>query len=1168
MRKLLFTVLALTLPHFSVFAENYSPILSTTFQSVEDGMQGWTVNDANGDNYTWQQSPNLNGLVYNDMTLGSQADDWAFSPEFTLTAGQHYVLETTVALRGVFNTAYLQYALAASTTPEAATQVISNDSYDFHSGIVVRRFHFTAEQNGKHHLAIHNADAFPNGIIAIKSISITPTDSQCPAAAPDMTANGHPDTQSVGLKWYAPNRDTEGTIITRSMTAEVSMDNQVLKTIEGIMPAELVETEVVPTDFSGQHTFSVNIILDGHRSQSTSSTINLDDFKGGSDVIANFAIDSKANFEKWNIQNGIESPKWLFDYHSCYIGAINKKANAWLFSPTLNLEAGHRYTLSYEAKTSLNYPASFDVTIGDAQDSLAHSRILETRDKLSVNGYTTLETAQFEVSTTGSYCFGFHATYVANSLDIRSVTITEIKSSGTGAEDAVPVWNEEPETIVSDNTNPGTGAVSTYHERLTPEGVDLYAAFVQTQIDEYTLGPRGIFSVNYDDGYQVSLEEPEKEVSLSGGCTYHNGRIYAIEYSHTENIQEEKPHWLVLDAQTFDVILDKELASGGICTTKSLAYNPKNNMVYGLLRDFTDSYIVAINPEDGSFTRLTKALDHKKNFLTISCNADGLLYAIYLTEDYKTGDQQHFLARIDPITGNIVDVGEIQAANLMPSDILYNMKYRQSLVCNNATGNFYWMFGSSSMALGQQYAAICEINPENAVATLRSWLTKVQGISGAYLTEPDLATPAAITDVEFIPTTEGATSGTLAFNMPSLTYSGHELDEKLQYRITDRREDGILIEGESTPDAYVNIPFSASRGVHTLYFTAVNSAGEGITISRQIVVGYDYPAAPTDLQIAENGRTVTLTWKAPEAGINGAPYNPADLTYRVVRYPGYEVAAEGLKECSFTETLPSEISRYVYAVYSCNGDQAIEGIQSKMIVVGDPLEPPFGGVFRSEFDMYNYYTVIDNNEDRYTWYYDDDSKSAYYPYNYALPADDWLISPPFRLEKDKVYSLKFAAFSSNADYLESLKVTLGRGKTPEEQRTVLLDLQQVPAIDDEGTINVYNISFENNIDGTWYFAFQACSAAYCEYLYLHDIRLVDAEADGISSTTTTAPATFFANAVEGGLRTLSPEGRALRIYNAAGALVGITSQVEEVTPCPAGIYLVTDGKNSRKVAVR
>ena len=123
-------------------------------------------------------------------------------------------------------------------------------------------------------------------------------------------------------------------------------------------------------------------------------------------------------------------------------------------------------------------------------------------------------------------------------------------------------------------------------------------------------------------------------------------------------------------------------------------------------------------------------------------------------------------------------------------------------------------------------------------------------------------------------------------------------------------------------------------------------------------------------------------------------------------------------------------------------------------------------------------------------------------------------------------------------------------------------------MDEEGEIAVYQLSFDNNVDGTWHYAFQACSAAYCEYLFLYDIRFYESEPDGIEAVATTAPLTFSATATDGGIRTLSPDGRALRIFNAAGTLVRTTEKVEDFTSCPTGIYLVTDGKTSRKVIVR
>ena len=56
---------------------------------------------------------------------------------------------------------------------------------------------------------------------------------------------------------------------------------------------------------------------------------------------------------------------------------------------------------------------------------------------------------------------------------------------------------------------------------------------------------------------------------------------------------------------------------------------------------------------------------------------------------------------------------------------------------------------------------------------------------------------------------------------------------------------------------------------------------------------------------------------------------------------------------------------------------------------------------RTYNDMYNYYTILDENNDRFTWSYDKNTASAYYGYNMYNDADDWLISPPINYKRRK-----------------------------------------------------------------------------------------------------------------------------------------------------------------------
>lgn len=58
------------------------------------------------------------------------------------------------------------------------------------------------------------------------------------------------------------------------------------------------------------------------------------------------------------------------------------------------------------------------------------------------------------------------------------------------------------------------------------------------------------------------------------------------------------------------------------------------------------------------------------------------------------------------------------------------------------------------------------------------------------------------------------------------------------------------------------------------------------------------------------------------------------------------------------------------------------------------------------------------------------------------------------------------------------------------------------------------------------------------------------------------------NVIKGGLNIFSREGRNIRVVDMNGRIVAITDGVGSVINIPAGIYIVTDGRNVRKIAVR
>lgn len=1166
----LLSLLAGLLTGISATAQNGTPVLQTDFTNGADH-SAWTVADTNDDALCWGYDADLLGYAYNGIGSTAAANDWLVTPAFAVKAGSHYRVELTLARRGCRAADDLTIYHAEQRTPGAAGAAeVVHVTPDWQAGVATLRCDFQATgTSDQHHVMLHLQSAADNGILSLKSLRIVETDGQQPLSAPDMTAYSDGNSGEVRLKWYNPNRDTEGAIITRPMTAIVTVDGTQVAALSGMQPGEMSAYTLTPASFSGQHTYGVSLQLDNLTSDAVTRSLDLDDVKGEAVDVKAFSLSNKTAFADWAVENLDGSNTWTYDYGAVYVSAFGRNIDDWLITPAATLEAGKRYMLTYQVKTSTAYPATFDVTVGTAQNSTAQTRVITTHADVAQNGYGDYASPQFEVSEDGEYYFGFHATYVGNSLDLRNVTLKVMQAGEPQGEETDPVWSEAPLAVSPDTLVGGLDVTLPYHQRLSPEGVELYAAITQAQIDEYTLAPTGIYHMDHALQYQPQLQNgPLLNANFSGGVVYHNGRLYCNEYNSTGNYQEAIPVWKVIDAKTMQVLSQNDLKGNCENTTIAMAYNVKNDKIYGFVKDYSDTWFVEINPADGAMQRIGDRMDPYKRYVTLGSNSKGDMYCIYVKEDYITGDQTCVLSRIDPATGTFADMGEIQGANLMADDIVYNMKYRQALFCDNSTNKFYWLLGSSSAALGSQYAPVFELNPLSAVATLRTWVTNVYAISGAYFNEPLMEVPAGIEDFAYTPDAEGSTTGTISFRMPATTYDGTPIGGSLQYSVTEiNADEPIQLNGTAEAGSTVSLHIESTQGLHTLHIIASNAAGESPVAERKFLIGYDLPAEPRNIVASNEGRDVTVCWEAPATGINGEIYDASKLTYDVVRYPDYIDVASGLTVPYFTETVPSELSRYVYIIYACSDGERIKAEMSNMIVAGDPIEPPFGGVPSDWSDVYNYYTILDENADGYTWTYDSESGAIYYPYNYAEAANDWLISPPLQLQKSKEYILSFGCFSSHDEYLESLRVTIGDGKTPAQQDNTLIDLPEVPALDENDALSTYAVRFSVPADGVYYYGFKVYSPKYYEYLFLYNIQLKEAVPEGIGSATHTT-ANFSATATGHSLRVINPTGATLHVLGTAGQTLAVKADKQFTLTLPAGVYLVTDGKHTQKVMVR
>ena len=1056
---------------------------------------GWSAVDTNEDGITWGFTEYLNGLAYIGNTTEKASDDWLFSPALTLDGGTDYLLEYTVALRGCFAPETLDFYIGDQPNVGSMTRQLVSEVYDFEAGKVTRYCHVHLDTPKPIiYVGLHHSAPAANGVVSLKRFRVSTADPQQPDAIYSMAVVPNKTAGTLKVKWLNPERDVNNAHISTAMSASVAVNGVEVATADNCIAGEESSVVITPEVLTGKIIVSVTTAIDPSKpAVATEMIVDLDDEAGPQTLEANFSINTREEFADWTVLNADNNAnQFKFDYGSAYLQGSGK-CNDWLITPAVELTSGTRYLIRYKAKTSgTQYYADFSIRVGQSATAEGQTQIIDKQTKLLQNGFGEFATVQFSVDADGTYYVGFNATYVGNSLDIKDVQVYSIAPGGEFADPELshPYYADN----ISDDLDNGliADAINTYNKRISSEGVELYIASTAALIDEYTTAPNGLFHIPYANGaYSIDVKTPDLGGMFGGGACYHNGKIYCNEYDYKSDFQAIHPVWKIFDASTFELLSETALPDNGQATTKALTYCPDNDRIYGFNRDYSDTRLVEIDPSTGAISFISGVLDPHKNFVAITATTDGQLLCIYLREDYITGDQTHYLARIDRTTGRIVNIGQITGVNLLPEDILYNMKFRQAMYVNHSDGSIYWTFGSSSMAIGSEYLPTFRINPISANATLCHYLTSVSAVSGAFFIEPDINAPAVVTDVKYVNDPDGANSGVLSFTMPTTTYNGQALEGEITYTIVEA-EGKLSFLDYAAPGSQVTLPLEGANGIFNISVTCANDAGTSAAIDYEFLVGWDTPAAPTNVTLVDEGLDITLTWTAPAAGLHGQPYNSATLRYIVLDYMTGDVLARGLTECTFSLTADPALRRHCYAIYSAVEDTPVAGALSNSAVVGDPIEPPFGGVFQNRDDFYNYYTIIDDNRDRSTWGYDSSTGAAMYFYSYYNDADDWLISPPFRLKAGEEYTLQFGAFSSNADYLETMEVALLMGKTVSDVMYNLIAIDPVPALDEENNLTMYNIPITVDSDGVYNYGFHVTSPAYSEYLVLYDIRFLDA----------------------------------------------------------------------------
>lgn len=335
----------------------------------------------------------------------------------------------------------------------------------------------------------------------------------------------------------------------------------------------------------------------------------------------------------------------------------------------------------------------------------------------------------------------------------------------------------------------------------------------------------------------------------------------------------------------------------------------------------------------------------------------------------------------------------------------------------------------------------------------------------------------------------------------TLNFSGSSLSGKVSLKAPSTLFDGTAASGELTINvlangeqlgtvaaewgAEVEIPVDlSSKGAGSYEFTifASNGVGDGPkTKIKNVWVGADTPQATTATLAYVNGN-MEISWQPVTASVNGGYLDLDKLTYTVKDMAG-AVVAQGLTETSYTKPVaePETLTQYFYTVEAVCDGLVSEPAQTNTVVIGS-IVPPYVSDFINDGILG--WTLIDGNEDRLTWKVQSEG-CVRIQYNGGVDMDDWLITPPIKLEAGKSYEVSYETKCYGSSYPERLEVKYGRSNSAESMTEVILAPTDI--LNDEYETYTYTLAPAE--DGLYYIGFHGISKKDQYYLYLNNIKI-------------------------------------------------------------------------------
>lgn len=621
-------------------------------------------------------------------------------------------------------------------------------------------------------------------------------------------------------------------------------------------------------------------------------------------------------------------------------------------------------------------------------------------------------------------------------------------------------FNSRSRNSLLQHTQFTVSELPSFHQTSTADDITIYGSLLGGYGADTT--PYGIYQFPASTANPVTAVKTDNLLNANGGGTFANDRFYMINFFDT-GVGGIFAYFYVYDTHTWEKISSNRVQLTSVGT--DMTYDPISNKIYGCFLNSSDGqqydgYALGImSQENGSVTPIRVL---SEPLFTLAADVTGELYGI---------DKSGTLLKIDKTTGEYTPIGD---TGVVPA-------YSQSMTFDFASGRLFWA------AQTKTESALYEVNTTTGKATKTATFPRNEQFGALFIPSTGAVAnaPGKIQNlkIEYDPQTVGDI--TVSFTLPTTTFDGTPLTEDIDYIININDIDKIL--DTASPGTAISIPINNQQtGYSRFSVYAKNESGNGPATKIRQWIGKDNPDAVGNLKAEVSGKSIHLSWTAPQNGEHNGYMNPNDITYRIIRYPDQKTIANNYKGTSFTDTPESVIlSAYWYEVIAHQGNLEGKSSSTNKILVGEAFTAPYNESFDREAD-FNLFTIIDANNDGITWR--KENGSVVCAYSTTEPMNDWLITPPVKLSTNNLYRVKFHARSSNSTWQERLYVAFGTNCTAEAMTHEVM----APTLIATTTSKLYEKIIEIPAEGNYYFGFQSCSDAFKYNLFIDDITIEEA----------------------------------------------------------------------------